>query len=193
MRLMHSHLWTGNSASCSSLLCQAWVSLGVYLGCYTGESLSVYTGFLWAYILAATPVRVSVCTRDSLELTDLCVLDTGLPTIPEQPSQDGTAEDRSLNQAATAAAQPGSLLEAHFSMPGKDADGSDGQQRSKESGAAGVMPMQMQEAPQPREAVAASKQTDSAAAAGRLSLKERIRMMKGAGAGRGVTGHIARV
>ena len=87
-----------------------------------------------------------------------------------------------LDQAASAAAQPGSLLEAHFSIAGKNTEGScnDGQQQSKGSAAAAVEPTQ-QEAPQPKEATAASKQGDSAAGA-RMSLRDRIRMLKGNGA-----------
>ncbi len=140
-------------------------------------------------MLATVLVRFLFCTCNSLELTNLSMLTAGQfqPTVLEQPTQGGIAEDMSPDRAATAAAQPGSLLEALFSMPaGKEADGNAGQQQSMVSGAGGVMPTQVQEAPQPKEATVASiefaKQADSTGGQ-RLSLKERIRMLKGAGAG----------
>ena len=103
-----------------------------------------------------------------------------LSAASERLSQGRAARQASPDQLAMAAAQPGCLLEAQLSLPRDGAANGDTQQQDMGSPAAAAKPVQAHEAPHSTKASAAPKHADSAAGP-RLSLRERIRMLKGAG------------
>ena len=99
----------------------------------------------------------------------------------EPPSQGQAAQRHSPGHQAAAAAQSGSLLEAHFSLHSEEeAPHSESQQQDRDKGA-DARPSQVHEAPRLNKATPAPNSADRKAAGPRLSLRERIRMLKGAG------------